>query len=208
MYRPRRNADVRRLNTTAVHAVSRLRGRCVFKLLHEFRMAVFAPEEHADNQGRLFLPGGYLFHEKLLALGALSGSLMPFARSPSQMLAAPWRNEVVFDELILRSAVDFQHAERLGCPGRLSRCGECRADQNPGVRNRSRFEMIEIGPLVFSAIPPVKRAIRADTTTLIPGSWEPTPARTRGGFGRNVFRAPCKNSVRGLQRSGARISRS
>src|ERR1700690_939422 len=61
----------------------------------------------------------HLLDEKLLALqGRLEMALVPLTldRHPQDIGGALQESEIMLDELILRSAVDLEHAERLPIP--------------------------------------------------------------------------------------------
>ncbi len=115
--------DVRRLIQLLVHPRDGADAeRCVFQSLREFRLDIFArlKAQHAYDQRKAILdPMVHLLDEKLLALQRrLQMALMPLTldRHPQDIGGALEEREIMLDELILRSAVDLQHAERLAIP--------------------------------------------------------------------------------------------
>ena len=100
--------DVRRLIQLLVHPGDGADAeRCVFKLLREFRLDIFArlKAQHADDQRKAILdPVVHLLDEKLLALQRrVQIALVPLAldRHPQDIGGALQEREIMLDELFI-----------------------------------------------------------------------------------------------------------
>ena len=111
--------DVRRLIQLLVHSGDGARrGALRLQAVGRIPARIFArlKAQHADDQRKaIFDPMVHLLDEKLLALQRrLQIALVPLAldRHPQDVGGALQEREIMLDELIFRSAVDLQHAER------------------------------------------------------------------------------------------------
>ena len=159
--------------------------------------------EHArDDRQAVLDPVVHLLEQKLMARQrGLETALVAFAldRHAQNVGGALQEGEVVLDELVLRPAVDLQHAERLAVALQDDVHGAADAvlRRISGVRNRSSFSRwLEITGLpVRNANPAGEAEIGADRGDADNAASQPTPARTRSRFSAGMCSSTLQNSA-------------